>query len=107
MSTIWMTTRSPCHGNAHPRPPRRHRSRGLPGPLGLSVTEGARRLGIGRQTLSHLGNERPSVSIEMACRLSKAFRSTPETWLGMQLAFDLSRSRHLESAIKVERIAAA
>ena len=76
-------------------------------PLGLSVTEGARRLGIGRQTLSNLVNERASVSIEMAYRLSKAFGSTPDTWLGMQLAYDLSRSRHLESAIQVERIAAA
>ena len=47
-------------------------------PLGLSVTEGARRLGIGRQTLSNLVNEKASVSIEMAYRLSKAFGSTPE-----------------------------
>ena len=76
-------------------------------PLGLSVTEGARRLGIGRQTLSNLVNERASVSIEMAYRLSKAFGSTPETWLGMQLAFDLARYRHLECTLKVERIAAA
>ena len=76
-------------------------------PLGLSVTEGARRLGIGRQALSNLVNEKASVSIEMAYRLSKAFGSTPETWLGMQLAFDLARSRHLERTIMVERIAAA
>ena len=76
-------------------------------PLGLSVTEGARRLRTGRQTLSNLVNERASVSIEMAYRLSKAFGSTPGTWLGMQLAFDLARSRHLESTIDVERIAAA
>ena len=75
-------------------------------PLGLSVTEGARRLGVGRQTLSNLVNERASISIEMAYRLSKAFGSTPETWLGMQLAFDLARSRHLERTIEVERIAA-
>ena len=74
-------------------------------PLGLSVTEGARRLGIGRQMLSNLVNERASVSIEMAYRLSKAYGSTPETWLGMQMAFDLARSRHLESTINVERIA--
>ena len=40
----------------------------------------------------------------MAYRLSKAFGSTPETWLGMQLAFDLARSRHLERTIDVERI---
>ena len=65
-------------------------------PLGLSVTEGARRLGVGRQTLSNVVNERASISIEMANRLSKAFGSTPETWLGMQRAFDLARPRHLE-----------
>ena len=76
-------------------------------PLGLSVSEGARRLGVGRQTLSHLVNEKSSVSIEMSYRLSKAFGSTPETWLGMQLAFDLAQSRDLEQKIKVERIAAA
>lgn len=56
-------------------------------PLGLSVTEGARRLGVGRQTLSNLVNEKAAVSTEMAYRLSKAFGSTPETWLGMQMAF--------------------
>ena len=61
-------------------------------PLGLSVTEGARRLGVGRQALSNLVNGKASVSIEMAYRLSKAFGSTPETWLGMQLAFDLARA---------------
>lgn len=75
-------------------------------PLGLSVTEGARRLGVGRQALSNLVNEKSSVSIEMAYRLSKAFGSTPETWLGMQLAFDLARSRHLERTIEVERVVA-
>ncbi len=76
-------------------------------PLGLSVTEGARRLGVGRQTLSNLVNEKVSISIEMAWRLSKAFGSTPETWLGMQMAHDLARSRYLEKTIKIDRIAAA
>ena len=76
-------------------------------PTGLSVTEGAKRLGIGRQTLSNLVNERASVSIEMAYRLSKAFGSTPETWLGMQMAYDLARSRHLEDSIEIDRVVAA
>ena len=75
-------------------------------PLGLSISEGARRLGVGRQTLSHLVNEKASVSIEMAYRLSKAFGSTPETWLGMQLAFDLAQSRGLEQKISIDRIVA-
>ena len=75
-------------------------------PLGLSVAEGARRLGVGRQTLSRLVNEKASVSIAMAYRLSKAFGSTPEVWLSMQLAFDLSRAHELEHSIKIRRIAA-
>lgn len=76
-------------------------------PLGLSVTEAASRLGVGCQTLSNLVNEKASVPIEMAYRLSKAFGSTPETWLGMQLAFDLAQSRDLEHKINIERIVAA
>ena len=76
-------------------------------PLGLSVTEGARRLGVGRQALSALVNERAAVSIEMAYRLSKAFGSTPETWLGLQMAFDLAISRDLERTIKVARVTVA
>lgn len=76
-------------------------------PTGLSVTEGAKRLVVGRQALSNLVNERASVSIEMAYRLSKAFGSTPETWLGMQMAYDLARSRHLEDSIEIDRVVAA
>ncbi len=76
-------------------------------PLRLTVTEGARRLGVGRQALSNLVNEKASVSIEMAYRLSKAFGSTPETWLGMQMAFDLASSTELDRTIKVKRIKAA
>ena len=76
-------------------------------PLALSVSEGARRFGVGRQTLFHLVNDKAFVSIEMAHRLSKAFDSTPETWPGMQLAFDLAQSCDLEQKIKIEHIVAA
>ena len=79
----------------------------MPGPPGLSVTEGARSLGVGRQTLFNLVNEKTSISIEMAYRLSQAFGSTPETWLGMQLAFDLAHSRDIERKIKIKRVKAA
>lgn len=75
-------------------------------PLNLSVTECAKILGVARQTLSNLVNAKASVSVEMAYRLSKAFGSTPRTWLGIQLAFDLARSRELEQKIKVKRISA-
>ena len=75
--------------------------------LDLSVTEAARHLGVGRAALSALVNERAAVSIEMAYRLSKAFGSTPDHWMRMQLAYDLAKSRSLKTKINVDRIAVA
>ena len=62
-------------------------------PLGLTVTRAAEGLGVTRQALSELLNGRTGVSVEMAVRLSKAFGSTPETWLGLQMAYDLWQVR--------------
>ena len=76
-------------------------------PLGLTVTRAAEGLGVTRQTLSELVNERTGVSLEMAIRLSKAFGSTPETWLGMQMAWDLWQIRHRAGQIAVQNFAAA
>lgn len=73
------------------------------GPLGLSVTEGARILGVTRQALNNVVNGKSGISPEMAIRLSKAFGSTPETWLQMQLAYDLAAARKNERKIKVRR----
>ncbi|MCY3669452.1 MAG: HigA family addiction module antitoxin [Alphaproteobacteria bacterium] len=75
-------------------------------PLGLSVTEAARGLGVTRQALSQLVNERTGISVDMAIRLSKAFGSSPETWLRMQMAYDLWQARARADRISVERFAA-
>jgi antitoxin HigA-1 len=72
-------------------------------PLGLSVTEGAKVPGVTRRTLNNVINGKSGISPEMAIRLSKAFGSTPETWLRMQLACDLAAARKDESKIKVRR----
>lgn len=72
-------------------------------PLGLSVTAGAKVLGVSRQTLNNVINGKSGISPEMAIRLTKAFGSTPETWLRMQLAYDLAQARKNESRIKVRR----
>jgi addiction module HigA family antidote len=72
-------------------------------PLGLSVTEGARVLGIARQTLNNLVNERAGISPEMAIRLEKAFGSSADIWLGMQTAFDLAAARRHADEIRVKR----
>lgn len=39
----------------------------------------------------------------MAIRLTKAFGSTPETWLRMQLAYDLAQAQKNEHRIKIKR----
>src|ERR1700691_5482694 len=72
-------------------------------PLGLSVTDAAKVLGVTRQALSNVVNGKSGISPEMAIRLTKAFGSTEEAWLGMQLAYDLAAARKNESKIKVRR----
>ncbi|HEY1757210.1 MAG TPA: HigA family addiction module antitoxin [Bryobacteraceae bacterium] len=73
-------------------------------PLGLSVTEGAKILGVSRQALNNVVNGKSAISPEMAIRLTKAFGSTPETWLRMQIAYDLAAARKNERQIKVRRV---
>ncbi len=72
-------------------------------PLGLSVTEGAKILGVTRQTLTKIVNGKSGISAEMAIRLTKAFGSTAETWVRMQASYDLAQARKNENRIKVQR----
>ena len=52
-------------------------------------------------------NSKAGVSVEMSIRLSQAFGSTPETWLGMQTAYDLWQVRNRAKEIEVEDFKAA
>ncbi len=58
-------------------------------PLGLTITEAARRLKVNRKTLSALLNCKTSLSPEMAVRIAKATGTTPESWLYMQAKLDI------------------
>ena len=73
-------------------------------PLGLTVTAGAKALGISRQALNNLVNGRSGISPEMAIRLSKAFGSTAEMWLKLQTAYDLAQAMQHEGEITVARV---
>ncbi|ADJ29904.1 HigA family addiction module antitoxin [Nitrosococcus watsonii] len=70
-------------------------------PLGLSVTEGAKVLGVTRQALSNVINGKAGISAEMAIRLSQAFGGTPDVWLRMQTAYALAQAK--QKNIQVER----
>lgn len=75
-------------------------------PLDLTVGEAAEALGVTRKALSELLNGRAGVSPEMALRLAKAFNTTPESWLGMQMEYDLWRTEKRAKKVKVKRLAA-
>jgi addiction module HigA family antidote len=74
-------------------------------PLSLSVTDAAKGLGVTRKALSELLNGHTGVSPEMAIRLEQAFGSTAETWLKMQLEYDLWQAKQRAGNLKVTRFA--
>lgn len=76
-------------------------------PLGLSVTAGAKVLGVTRQALNNVVNGKAGISPEMAVRLDKAFGGTAEAWIALQTAYDLAQVRKRESSIKVARYKSA
>jgi antitoxin HigA-1 len=76
-------------------------------PLGLSVTEAAKKLGVSRKQLSDVVNGRSGISPEMAIRLDKAFGGGAETWFRPQAAFDLAQAMRHADQIKVDRLTRA
>jgi addiction module HigA family antidote len=73
--------------------------------LGLSVAKASKALGITRQQLHNVIAGRSNVTPEMAIRFEKAFGSTADTWLRMQMNYDLARMRKLAAEIVVTRLA--
>ena len=67
--------------------------------LDWTVGEAAAALGVSRQTLDKIINERGGVTPEMAIRFEKIFGSSAETWLRIQLAYDLAQARAREPEI--------
>ncbi len=76
-------------------------------PDGLSVTDAAQALGVGRPALSNLLNEKASLSPEMALRVEKAFGVKMDTLLRMQTRHDAHLMRQREDEVRVARYAEA
>ena len=76
-------------------------------PLGLSVTEAAKALGVSRKTLSSLINEKSGISPEMAVRLSIAFNTSSESWLNQQTQYDLWQVEQHRHEFNVKPLSAA
>jgi addiction module HigA family antidote len=73
-------------------------------PLGLSVNEAARKLGVSSKQLSDVVNCRSGISPEMAIRLGKAFGGGAATWVRVQATHDLAQAMRHADRIKVERL---
>ena len=67
-------------------------------PLGVSITEAAKRMGITRKTLSELVNERSSCTPQMALRIAEITKTNAESWLAMQVKLDLWKARQKHTA---------
>jgi addiction module HigA family antidote len=75
-------------------------------PLGVTVTEAAKALGVSRKTLSAILNGRGGVSPEMAVRLSIAFGTSAESWLNQQTQYDLWHAERRRKQLRVMKLAA-
>jgi addiction module HigA family antidote len=75
-------------------------------PLGLSITDAAKALGVTRKSLSELVNGKSGISPEMAIRLSIAFDTSAESWLTQQVQYDLWKARLKGKKLKVKKLAA-
>ena len=71
-------------------------------PYNLSITDGAKILGVTRQTLSMLVNKKTHLSWDMAIRLSKAFGGTSDGWMGLQFQYDAAQAEKRAKQIKIK-----
>ncbi|HEC06776.1 MAG TPA: addiction module antidote protein, HigA family [Thiolapillus brandeum] len=76
-------------------------------PLGLTVTEAAKALGVSRKTLSAILNGKSGISPEMAVRLSIAFNTSSESWLNQQTQYDLWQAEQHRKELNVKQLSAA
>ncbi len=76
-------------------------------PLGLTVTEAAKGLGVSRKTLSTILNGKSGISPEMAVRLSIAFNTSSESWLNQQSQYDLWQAEQHRKELRVTQLSAA
>ncbi len=76
-------------------------------PLGITVTDAAKGLGISRKTLSSILNGKAGISPEMAVRLSIAFNTSSESWLNQQSQYDLWEAEKHRNELHVTQLSAA
>lgn len=73
-------------------------------PLGVTVTDAAKALGVSRKTLSSIVNGKAGISPEMAVRLSIAFNTSSESWMNQQSQYDLWQAEQHRNELQVSKL---
>ena len=73
-------------------------------PMDISITDAAKSLGVSRKTLSKIINKKGRITPEMAVRLSMALGSSPESWMGHQIAYDLWKVEQHKDKLNVHPV---
>jgi addiction module HigA family antidote len=76
-------------------------------PLGDTVTDAAKALGVSRKTLSSIINGKAGISPEMAVRLSIAFNTSSESWMNQQSQYDLWQAEQHRNELQVSKLLVA
>jgi addiction module HigA family antidote len=72
-------------------------------PLGMSVNQLAKHLGVTAARLNEIVNGRRGVTADTALRLARYLGSSAEFWMGLQLEYDLRIARQTKAA-EIDRI---
>ena len=75
-------------------------------PMGITITQAAKHLGVSRKALSELVNEHAGISPEMAVRLSIALDTSSELWMNMQSSYDLWQAEQHRNDLTVAPLVA-
>jgi len=67
-------------------------------PLGLTITDASRMMGITRKALSELVNEKSACTVQMALRIAAVTSTSAESWIAMQVKLDLWKARQKKLA---------
>lgn len=73
---------------------------------GLKIGDLADHLGVTRQTVSRLLNQRQDLTADMAIRFEKLFGIDADTLMRMQIRHDLAKARDHAEALAVKPLAA-
>lgn len=68
-------------------------------PLELSAAELARAIHVPPNRVTRLINGQAAVTPDTALRLGRAFRTTPEFWLNLQMRFDLETAADTDRGV--------